>query len=174
MPVDLNGYNIGSTSLGLFFGTSSTQIAPADYGIRHPTLPAMLGSCTDGSGTYKCYPFPVNDVNLNIGSCWSTSTFRFTAPVAGIYYTSYAGIVGIGTTAASYGYYSIIINGASLTFSYEDVNNNWTLLHTELMVKLEAGDWLSWAMNIAPGSASALASGAYRGNHNHCTIWLVG
>ena len=57
-------------------------------------LPGFLGSATPG-GAYKVYPFPVNDVNLNIGSPWSTTTYTFTCPVAGIYYTSYSGIVGI-------------------------------------------------------------------------------
>lgn len=82
MPVDINGYALSNSS-GLAFGASGTKIIAANYGIRDPMLPAMLGSAT-GGGTYKCYPFPVNDVNLNIGSCWSTGTYAFTCPVTGI------------------------------------------------------------------------------------------
>jgi hypothetical protein len=134
----------------------------------------MLGSCTDGSATYKVYPFPVNDVNLNIGSCWSTSTYLFTCPVAGIYYTSYSGIVGNGTQTALGGYFALIRNGANHYFSYRDSNALWELMHIEVMIKCAAGDTLSWAMNASPGPDSTSVAGGYRGNHNTCTIWLVG
>jgi hypothetical protein len=134
----------------------------------------MLGSCTDGSATYKVYPFPVNSVNLNNGSPWSTSTFRFTAPVSGYYYTSYAGIVGDGTQTQTAGYYSVIVNGAIAYFSYRDTISTWEEQHVAVMLKLTAGDWLAWAMNLAPGNASTYTGGAYRNNHNICTVWLVG
>ena len=172
MPININGYDLSNAS-GLSFGASGTKVIAADYGIRDPMLPGVLGAATAG-GPYKVYPYPVNDVNLNVGSCWSTSTYRFTAPVAGIYYTSYSGIVGDGTTAQTNGYYSLIVNGVNLCFSYKDTLNNWELHHPEAMLKLAAGDWFSWAMNIAPGNASASPGGAYCSNHNTCTIWLVG
>ena len=92
MPVDINGYALSNVS-GLKFGASNTKIVAASYGVSDPLLPAMLGSATLGGSTYKIYPFPINDVNFNVGSPWSTSTYMFTAPVAGIYYTSYSGMV---------------------------------------------------------------------------------
>jgi len=174
MPININGYAVSTVASELKFGASNTRIAPASYGIRDPTLPSMWGACTDGSATYKVYPYPVNSVNINIGSCWSTSTFRFTAPATGIYYVSFAGIVGDGTAVQTAGYYSIIINGVNYYFSYKDTISVWELQHVAVMINLTAGDWLSWAMNLAPGNASSYTGGAYRSNHNMCTIWLVG
>lgn len=172
MPLDINGYNISNLS-GLMLGLSNTKILAANYGIREPLLPGMLGSAT-ANNAYKIYPFQVNDVNLNTGSPWSTSTFRFTAPVAGVYYTSYSGICGLGSATASQAYYSVVVNGTNYAFSYRDTVNVWELHHVELMVNLAANDWIAWAMNIAPAPDSSLTSGSYSANHNTCTIWLVG
>jgi len=172
MPININGYNLSNES-GLRLGASSTTIV-GTYGILEPTLPGMAGSATAG-GAYKVYPFPVNDVNLNTGSPWNLSTYRFTCPVAGIYYISYSGIVGDGDgSVGKAAYYAIIVNGGNWYFSYRDTLAIWELHHIEMQLKLSAGDWISWAMNTAPGPASATSGGAYQSNHNTCTIWLVG
>jgi hypothetical protein len=173
MPVNINGYALSNAGGGLKFGASNTVIVAANYGIRDPMLPGFLGSATAGGG-YKVHPFPVNDVNLNIGSPWSTSNFRFTAPVTGIYYTSYSGIVGNGTATAGGGYFGVNVNGGCWYFSYRATDNTWELHHIEMMLHLAAGDYVTWAMNVAPAPASADPCGAYQANHNTCTIWLVG
>jgi hypothetical protein len=173
MSLDINGYAIANNA-GLAFGASGTKVVAPNHGIFDPILPGMLGSVTDALATYKVYPYPVNSVNLNIGSPWSTSTFRFTAPVAGIYYISFSGITGDGTITGGAAYYAVIINGVNTYFTYRDSNSLWTLHHSEVMINLAAGDTVAWAMNFAPGPASAAAAGAYRSNHNVNTIWLVG
>jgi hypothetical protein len=176
MPIDINGYTLSEAS-GLSFGVSGTKVVSANYGIRDPTLPGMRGSAMLGGSTYNIYPFPVSSANLNIGSPWNTSTYRFTAPVAGVYYTSYGGIVGNGTQGAAgaqYGYFGVVVNGAIVYFSMYQTNSLWELHHTELMVKLAAGDTVAWAMNIAPAPVGAAGIGAYQSNHNVETIWLVG
>ena len=172
MPLNVGGYNLSNASGALAFGATGTRVNAASYGIRDPMLPGMLGSVTDGSSTYKCYPWPVNDTNLNIGSPWSAG--RFTAPVAGIYYISFSGIVGLGTVSAGAGYFALIVNGVNYYWSYKDTVNTWELHHQEILFKLSAGDTVAWAMNITPGPDSGNAAGAYRTNHNTCTIWLVG
>jgi hypothetical protein len=175
MPIDINGYAL-SNNAGLALGASASRILAANYGIKDPTLPGMLGSCTDGSAAYKCYPFPINDVNLNNGSPWSVSTFMFTAPVAGIYYTSYSGICGNGTGTSPHeaGYHGLIVNGANQYFSYHDDYNTWDLHHIEMMFRLQANDNVRWAMNISPAPDNGGSGGSYRANHNTSTIWLVG
>lgn len=173
MPVDMSGYVLSEAS-GLKLGASNTKILAANYGIRDPMLPSMMGSATAG-GAYKGYPYPVNDVNVNTGSCWSTSTYRFTAPVAGVYYISFGGIVGNGTLTGCNGYMvAFIKNGGNYYFSYKDTINSWEIHHASVMMDMAAGDWFSWAMNAAPGPDAGTDAGAYRSNHNVCCIWLVG
>jgi hypothetical protein len=168
MPLNINGYTLSNLSGQLAFGASGTRVLPS-YGIRNPMLPGMLGSAT-GGGAYKCYPFPVNDVNLNVGSPWSTTTFAFTCPVTGIYYTSFGGLVGTTTNS----YHALIINGVNWYFSYRNSNAAWEIHHIEMLVRLAAGDTIRWAMNAAPSPDTSSAGGAYQSNHNTCTIWLVG
>ena len=172
MPLNINGYNLSNDAGGLKLGSSNSKIV-GTYGILCPTLPGMLGSATL-DGTYKVHPFPVNDVNLNIGSPWNTGSYRFTAPVAGVYYTSFSGIVGNGSNASMQGYFALIVNGGNTYFSYKDTTPTWELMHIEMMFNLAAGDYVSWAMNIAPGPDSGTTGGGYQANHNTCTIWLVG
>ena len=173
MPVNINGYNLSNDAGGLVLGASASRIAAANYGIKDPALPGFLGSAT-ANGAYKVFPFPVNDVNLNIGSPWSTASYAFTCPVTGIYYTSYSGIVGSGAISTQHAYFGLIVNGGNWYFSYRNSGATWELHHIEMMLRLNAGDYIQWAMNKAPGPDSGTTGGAYQANHNTCTIWLVG
>jgi len=172
MPLDINGYVL-SNNAGLALGASGTRINAANYGIKDPVLPGFLGAAT-ADGTYKVHPFPVNNVNLNTGSPWNAGNFRFTAPVAGIYYTSWSGIIGNGSPSANNGYFAVIVNGGNWYFSYKDTVGTWEIHHLEIMLNLNAGDYVTWAMNIAPGPDAGSNAGGYQANHNTCTIWLVG
>ncbi len=172
MPINIAGYAL-SNNAGLALGASASRIIASNYGVKDPSLPGFMGAAMAGGG-YKVHPFPVNDVNPNIGSVWSTSTYRFTAPVAGIYYISYSGIVGDGTGNNTYGYFGLIVNGAAAYYSYKDTVALWELHHQEMMINLAAGDTVSWSMNAAPGPDSGNVCGGYQINHNTCTIWLVG
>ena len=174
MPVNINGYNLSNDAGGIVLGASASRIAAANYGIKDPMLPGMMGSAT-ANNAYKIYPYQVNDVNVNTGSCWSTGTFRFTAPVAGVYYMSFGGIVGNGTITGCNGYMvAFILNGATTYFSYKDTINFWEIHHAAVMLNMAAGDWFAWAMNVAPGPDAGTNAGAYSANHNVCSIWLVG
>lgn len=173
MPVNINGYALSNSGGDLALGASSSKIMAANYGIKDPSLPGLFGSAT-ANGAYKVYPFPINDLTVNNGSPWSTGTNRFTAPVAGIYYTSFSGICGDGSATQTAQYNAIIVNGSNWYFSYRDTIALWELQHIEMLLKLAAGDWISWAINTAPGPTSGYTGGAYQSNHNMSTIWLVG
>ena len=66
------------------------------------------------------------------------------------------------------------VNGVNNAFSYRDTLTPRELHHIEVMLKLAAGDTVFWAMNVNPAPDSGGGAGAYQGNHNGCTIWLVG
>jgi hypothetical protein len=173
MPVDVNGYALSNAS-GLKFGASNTKIVAANYGINDPLLPAMLGTADLGGSTYKIYPFPINNVNVNVGSVWATAGYKFTCPVTGRYYTSFSGICGTGEGAGKGGYYGVIVNGGLLYFGYRDSNALWELFHMEMILNMTAGDYFQWAMNITPSPDSGTTGGAYQANHNTSTVWLLG
>ena len=54
--------------------------------VTKPNNPAFLAGRTGGNQTFTVGTFPLNLARINVGNCWNTSTYKFTAPVAGIYY----------------------------------------------------------------------------------------
>ena len=84
-------YVAGGSSL--IFKTNSSgagvaerlRISSAGY-VTKPNHPAFIAGRTGGNHTATIGTFPLNVTRLNVGNHYSTSTYKFTAPVAGVYY----------------------------------------------------------------------------------------
>ena len=82
-----------SRKMGLAFYTSSHDSAQqervritADGFVVKPYQPAFIAGRTGGNLTFTVGTFPFNVTRLNVGNHYNTSTYKFTAPVAGVYY----------------------------------------------------------------------------------------
>ena len=54
--------------------------------VTKPSNPAFIVGRTGGNATFTVGTFPFNVARLNVGNHYNTSTYKFTAPVAGVYY----------------------------------------------------------------------------------------
>ena len=54
--------------------------------VTKPYNPAFIAGRTGGNQTFTVGTFPLNVARLNVGNHYNTSTYKFTAPVAGVYY----------------------------------------------------------------------------------------
>jgi len=158
-------FKTGSTgnalsSVNLSYGTERMRIDSSGR-VTMPYQPAFEAVLTTGPGvqyTSGNSEIVFNVANLNIGSCYNTSTGRFTAPVAGVYLFSMFGM----TQATSW--YVIRKNGAipsTPTNPYAtSAGTVWAQASCTSIFNLAAGDYIS----IFTGASG---SGIYGGGNNH-------
>jgi hypothetical protein len=166
MPLDLNGYQLTSSS-GLVFGGSNAKVSTGGV-LQSNSTPMMFGARTGGATTYNVYPWPVNSTTINTGA-WTSNT-TWTCPVAGIYCINISLICGNGGQA---GYVGVIVNGGLTYFGYYGCPDQWDTFTFQVLYKLAVSDTVAWAVNAAPAPASG-QNGAYGDNHHMACIWFVG
>jgi len=115
--------------------------------ILTPARPAFRavssGSWTIATSTQTI--FPANSAEFNIGSGYDTGTYKFTAPVAGVYY--FAG-QWFGSVAPNRAISSIFKNdaqtGGSQSLYLGATSNGGISYATQSMMQLDAGDTASF------------------------------
>lgn len=182
MSIDVGGFSLSNTG-GIKFATANTTIN-ANGMLLESLMPAVWGAKI-GVGTQRQYPWAVANTTINNNNVWNTSSFVFTAPVAGIYYVclnvisaggATMGVSGADGTAtsSSSGYNAIVINGGAYCYSHWNTNNSWDCQNIETLVRLAVGDTVAYSINISPGPDSGSGAGAWGDNHNMMAIWLLG
>ena len=79
----VNGrFEIGTTN-----GSHTAKMIVSREGyVTKPNNPAFIAGRTGGNQTFTVGVYPLNVARLNVGNHYNTSTYKFVAPVAGVYY----------------------------------------------------------------------------------------
>ena len=126
------------------FGTEDFRIHD-DGEITAPRQPAFKASraagTSDSSGSNATKNFmEYNSTSFNIGNSYSTSTFRFTAPVAGRYYF-YA---SVRRTQSNNGWHQIMKNNSDVESRTEArVENGSIIIFGSALVDMAVNDYVN-------------------------------
>jgi hypothetical protein len=122
--------------------------------ILTPTRPAFQArGNNEAYVTTNPVPFPTAEVN--IGSCYNTSTYKFTAPIAGVYYF-YAAVYH-KNTAGEYNSIQFSKNdstdyeSASGSFYNNDSGSMYATIPTLAVLSLSANDTIKVAFHSSTG-----------------------
>ena len=131
--------------------------------ITTPEQPSFVARVT-ASTTTAGAKWPTNGTpQHNTGNHWSTSTHRFTAPVAGRYLLLCSGYTNFTT---SYGYMNLYINGTNQGSYSRHFNHNGSQQHDGLSMNviwnLNANDYVEWGRGGGGGGYFDIVNvGAY-------------
>jgi hypothetical protein len=144
------GLNVGSGQLSV--DTSGRVFAP-----NQPCFTAVATGSTQSAGVIA-----FNSASVNIGSGFNTSTYRFTAPVAGNYYF-FVTTIGVSATAQAV---SIFKNGSRFT------GLGWGGVPSSA----ESGASIAAVIPLAAGDyvTANCSYSAYNAGYNQFTGFLVG
>ena len=117
------------------------KISPDGY-VTKPNNPAFIAGRTGGNYTHTPQPFNLNATRLNVGNHYSTSTYKFTAPVAGVYYFFAQVYYNNGTGSYRVGFRKTPNGGSAfmLTTSQHAMVGNDNQQSTSIIESLAIGD----------------------------------
>ncbi len=155
-----NTYTIRNDGGKLNLGNSPYETTIFGRVLR-PNQPAFYARGAETSGTLSNgTDVPFSNAEVNIGSNYNTSTYRFTAPVAGVYQinTSLFNVGGSGRV-------SIKVNGASKYNSQNNWDTQWAWAGS---IYLNANDY------VTVGDWQSLGGAAIYYGHSSFSGFLVG
>ena len=145
---------------GRLLKSASTQVAFSVW-------PSGGGSISNGN------ILPFNNADLNIGNCFNTSTYKFTAPVAGIYFFSAYFLVGPGNLVIQMRHTPS--GGSEQVVAMVHTNraaNTWVNPNIVNLIQLGAGDTIHLRHNS--GDATVYFNGSGVDDYNRFVGYLIG
>ena len=134
-------YEGGGTGGNISFRTRSSsgeslRINKDGY-VTKPNHPAFIAGRTGGNQTFTVGTFPFNVARLNVGNHYNTSTYKFVAPVAGVYYfygqvyyNNGTGAYRVGFRKTPNGGSAFMLNTAQLGVTGNDNQQNISIIES--------------------------------------------
>ena len=164
-------YNAPSGTAGNTATLTQRMTLDASGRLTIPAQPAFMSCGNVGGVAYPVGPFalPFNTVQYNVGNHYNSSTYRFTAPVAGVYCLS-TSFLQYPTASTDYVTLWLSVNGASYITSRPMARRqlpSQTSLQCSGLVYLSSGDYVEARLD---------GTGAYYTDtgHAHFSGYLLG
>jgi len=143
---------LGVPTLAHTNGTTAATIDTAGR-ILQPTKPAFMARRNGGGVTLTNQVFPFDTVSaeggFNIGGHYNTSTYRFTCPVAGVYFFSFITVANSSSTDAQI---KLRKNGSDFHQTYgRQPDTEWNTHHLAIHANAAASDYFDIYINNSLG-----------------------
>ena len=125
-----------------------------------PSQPSFFVQKNDGNHTTSAN-IVYNNVVHNVGSHYSTSNGRFTAPVAGKYLFSATGICGNSTSTLGNGDVRITVNGSTYVRGHFNHDNQWESVTSQAVISLNANDYVNIYFEVGSNSTYMYGAAQY-------------
>ena len=157
-------------------GTTAMTIDTAGR-VLQPTKPAFHATST-GSGFTHNQTLVFNTAHLNVGSCYDTSTGKFTAPVAGVYFFYHKNIgTSVSTVLRVKVYYNDSVFSSYKTIATRQdtsTGNDYAEGVLNFVVSLNANDTIHLFLTADNGSSGIYNDNSGGQGFNYFGGYLIG
>jgi hypothetical protein len=134
--------------------------------VTTPAQPAFYGGRTAGDVSPNTV-FVMNDAQINIGSCYNTSTGSFTCPVAGVYFASF-GVMTQSAYSGDIDFFYIQKNGVNIVSNYTTGRNaTYQRIAATVLINCAAND----TIRFRTGGTTIYGQSS---THSYGSIYLIG
>ena len=171
---------IGKSGNGAAIITDATKTSlkiDTNGNVTKPYNPAFLAGRTEGNYTATVGTFPLNVTRINVGNHYNTSTYKFTAPVAGVYYFFASVYLNNGNGGYRIGIRKTPNGGSAfmLNTAQHAMVGNDNLMNTAIIETMAVGDTVEmYSDQNASIQCYYGMNGATYGAHTYFMGYLIG
>ena len=150
-------------------GTAQKPLVINSSGVTMPSQPCFIATRDSNYviGTTEAV-IPIDNEDLDVGNNYNTSTYSFTAPIAGNYLFAFQGTLN-SINAGTYNAIYLRKNGAGTGYRFRTLTGSgWTGINGSCIIALAANDYVNMYGYVQSGSMTL------QGSEIHFMGYLIG